>query len=251
MLKKLGKIAVTVSTLSITTMALADAPSHMAMPSQKSNTRGNFFLGVTGGVGMLDGTYSAVGDVSTDQRVFTPNAGGTSFLGGLLLGYQTVFSNRRVYLAIVGNALYNSLNRTVFNVIQSGTTSWNTAVAKNSFQGGLAIRLGKRMNNGVTPYILGGAEAGRWRLSVANDRTSAQFGIPANTTVSASKTLIGPQAGAGVLFDIRGRWQAGFEYAYTWFGDVSFASASTSAYTHKLTTGQNQVLASVVYRFNR
>lgn len=248
MLKKIGQVAVALTAMSVATMTLAGGPDHMAMPSHDTYaSHGNFFLGAAAGLGMFDGNYRAF-NTSNQLLATAPNAGGDSFLGGLLGGYQWSLSHH-LYVGVVANALYNSLNSDIRSTFATGTPG-NRAAVRNYFQGGLALRLGRELSSGVTPYILAGAEAGNWRLLVENKTGGTVNSIAANTTLSASKTLVGPQVGMGVLFDVCPHWQAGLEYAHTWFGDVSFNATTGSIATHKLTADQNQMLASVAYQFN-
>ncbi|HLB56866.1 MAG TPA: outer membrane beta-barrel protein [Coxiellaceae bacterium] len=224
MLKTIVKTGAIVSLVALTATAFAGGPDHMALASttaQPSNQTG-FFLGATAGMGTFntDETFTAGGTTASIRN------GVNSFLGGLLGGYQTVFSNN-LYLAIVGNAMYNSLNA---NLITLSTT--NISSIKNNFQGGAAVHFGKRMGT-ATPYLSAGVEAGSWKYSIPG--------------FSTTKTLVGPLAGVGVMFDVCHHWNAGLEYDYTWYSNINLGSGAT---TGKLKNAQGQAMAYATYLFN-
>lgn len=203
----------------------------------------SFFVGAAGGIGMLQGDYSA-SDFANRDRVYT-HLGQNNFLAGAVFGLETVLPNT-VYLAVVGNGLYNSQSDTVF------TSANHIATIQNNFQFGANLRLGVQMGN-ITPYILGGAEAGTWRLGLDNPGNSWNRGIAPRLFTDTSDTRIGPQAGAGVLLNLNNYWSLGLEYAHTWFGNVSMAlndGLTFRHWVHQANINQDQVLFSAAYKFN-
>lgn len=241
MSKKLKQIAIALSAVSLSAAAFAGGPDHMVMPSAAPGS-GGFFLGAAAGMGMLNATMTEADQSGSNSISLQRN----SFLGGLLGGYQTTFANN-VYLGIAANALYNSLNGSPFttsssNIDGNGNSGTESIGFKNNFQGGADVRLGMRIDS-ATPYILGGVEAGSWKFIFS----STGAGNPA---FSHARTLVGPKVGAGVLFDVCNHWQAGLEYAYTWFGNINLNNPGDTSHTAKQTFDQGQILASAVYTFN-
>jgi opacity protein-like surface antigen len=235
--KNLKKLSVVFSVAALSTAALAGGPDNMAMATDASNSAG-FFLGATAGMGMTDMTVTATDvDNGVTDSVVMPSQK-KSFLGGLLGGYQAVLSND-FYWGIAANAMYNSLNGSFFSETDSVNGS-DSNTLKNTFQGGADIRLGMKVNS-ATPYVLGGVEAGSWKFG------NVSTGEP---SYSKTRTLVGPKVGAGVLFAVDSNWQAGLEYAYTWFGNINAVRPTDPNDSVKVAVDQGQVMASAVYTFN-
>lgn len=236
MKKNLKKLGVVFSVAALSTAALAGGPDNMAMATDASNSAG-FFLGAAAGMGMTDitTTFTDVDD-SGSFNLSAPTQK-KSFLGGLLGGYQAVFSNN-FYWAVAANAMYNSLNGSFFSL--GGSNGNENFTLENNFQGGADLRLGMKIS-GATPYLLGGVEAGSWKLSTtATDEPG----------FSKTKTLVGPTAGLGVLVDLNTDWQAGLEYAYTWLGNINVVRPGDARDSVKFAVDQGQIMASAVYTFN-
>ncbi len=212
----------------------------------------NFFIGGTAGIGMLQGQYSSENPSNADTHY--ARIGNNTFLGGGLFGIQTVRAND-LYLALVGNALYNSQNATERSstVIVAGAAVANhIATVKNDFQYGANVRLGKKLGI-ATPYVLGGVEAGSWEMVLGNNNTVSNRGIAPGSHNGYSKTLVGPQAGVGVSLALNDNWSAGMEYAHTWFGNVNVTlvdSVTNFSWNHQTKVQQDQVLFSLNYAFN-
>ena len=104
-------LGATISALALTTVAFAGGPDNMAMPVQVNNN--HFFIGGALGMGVLNSTQNANGAFTTATTSSTlassSQVGSSSFLGGLLLGYNAIVGDD-FYVGVVGNALYNSLN---------------------------------------------------------------------------------------------------------------------------------------------
>jgi len=237
-----------VALLLSTLPALSSAGAMGPMPSGCDTT---FFAGGAAGVGMLQGNYEAFDQLNTDYRY--ARMGNDNFLGGALFGVQTVMPNS-VYLALVGNALYNSQSATQFLSTGPTTAPLRNHVVSllNNFQFGANIRLGMKMNN-VTPYILGGAEAGTWEMGLANRSATWTRGIAPNSDIQYKKTLIGGQAGAGALIDLNPFWSIGMEYAHSWLSHISsnlLDQTTLHFWRHKAVVNQDQILFSVNYKFS-
>lgn len=237
-------LGATLTAMTLATAAFAGGQDHMAMPVQNNNN--HFFLGGALGMGVLNAKQNFTNNL-TINSVVVNNAssnqpGPASFLGGLLLGYNAYVGDD-FYVGVVGNALYNSLNSNISRVALStpGPITLNNTL-RNSFQGGADLRLGMKVDS-VTPYILGGVEAGSWKY--------------ATNFATTTKTLVGPKVGVGVLFDVASNWNAGLEYAYTWFGTINANNAgqivsgtvSAGSSTNSVKVNQSQVLASLNYLF--
>ena len=212
----------------------------------------NFFIGGTAGIGMFQGQYAAVRPSNGDTH--QARIGNNTFLGGGLLGIQTVRAND-LYLALVCNALYNSQNAIgrSSTVIVAGTPVANhVATVKNDFQYGGTVRLGKKLGI-ATPYVIGGVEAGSWEMVLGNNNAVSNRGIAPGSNNGYSKTLVGPQAGIGVSLAVNDNWSAGMEYAHTWFGNVNVTlvdSVTNFSWNHQTKVQQDQVLFSLNYAFN-
>lgn len=175
------------------------------------------YIGITGGVSILEGDYRA-----HDDTIFGENhrvhAGSTDGLVGGVIGIQTIFSD--IFFAIQANALYNSTDR----LVRSGTTPLgvvgHSVNLKNNFQYGIDARIGITFCGGATPYILGGVEGAKWTMELRNDTLTPFRGILPGTT-NISETLWGPKVGAGVTFPISCNISGNIEYSYTWFGRIS------------------------------
>ncbi|WP_237762271.1 outer membrane protein [Legionella shakespearei] len=175
---------------------------------------------------------------------------GNSFLGGALLGIQKYFYND-VYLALAGNALYNSYDTSI-RLSTSATTGVTTMDVNlsNDFQYGLNVRLGKRFGT-ATPYLLAGVEAGKWDMTLTNASNVSARGLLANSSTTFGKTRSGFQAGLGTLVSLNDNWNFGIEYAHTWFGTISNnGSVPSQNYLHEAKIEQDQALFSLNYLFN-
>ncbi|CAM2953028.1 outer membrane protein [Legionella worsleiensis] len=238
--------------LSFSALAMASAVSFAGTMGPVVQDSGySFFIGGAAGIGMLQGDYTGYNPVNTDTHY--ASLGDNSFIGGGLLGIQTVLANN-VYLALVGNVLYNSQDS-----VQRSSTGPSTnpvrnhdVTVSNDFQYGGNIRLGMKMGN-ATPYILGGVEAGKWELGLGNISSTWNRGIAPLSGINYSKTLTGGQAGAGILVALNNNWNMGMEYAHTWFGDVNvdlIDGVTAFRWNHKADIQQDQVLFSLNYIFN-
>lgn len=152
---------------------------------------------------------------------------------------------------MVGNALYNSQNATERSSDNGAAIANHIASVKNNFQYGGNVRLGKKMGI-ATPYVLGGVEAGSWEMILGNNTAVSNRGIVPGAN-GYSKTLVGPQAGAGVSLALNSNWSAGMEYAHTWFGNLNAGlidSVTAFSWNHQSKIQQDQVMFSLNYMFN-
>lgn len=203
------------------------------------------FLGATAGMGMYDGTYHAANlfDDSHSSR----NAG-NSFLGGGIAGIESKLDE--FYLAIVGNAIFNTLS-------QDGRVSTNFSGTrnhifsyKNNFQYGGNFRLGANLW-GASPYLMGGLEAGTWEMQLGNNGSTFNRGITPFSNYGYKQTLVGPQAGMGFILAVE-NFNVGMEFAHTWFGTIrqSLLDPTTGiSWNHKNKIEQNQFMISAAYKF--
>lgn len=210
-----------------------------------------FFAGGAAGVGMLQGNYTAFDPLNADTH-YTKLAN-NNFLGGALFGAETVFSNN-MYLALVGNALYNSQSSVQFLSKSPATAPVADHIISlfNNFQFGANLRIGMQMKN-VTPYVLGGIEVGTWELGLANRSSHWVTGIAPNSDSQYKKTLIGPQAGLGTLIALNSYWGIGMEYAHSWLSHVAsnvLDNSNRHFWRHKASVAQDQILFSVNYKFS-
>lgn len=219
----------------------------MGMVAGPSNSE-IFFAGLTGGIDKIKGDYYATSNPVTFRP--TTQFNDYSFLGGMVFGLEKTFPNR-VYLALVGNTLYNSQSSNrIVNQTPLGIN--HLASLTSNFQFGAAIRIGADYEN-FTPYLLGGVEAGIWELGLSNYTNTIFRGIPAQQSISYKHTIVAPQAGVGTLYHFNPYWSVGLEYAHTWYRKTSIALIQPvipTQWDHFINVDQNQLMASVNYRFN-
>ena len=85
-------------------------------------------------------------------------------------------------------------------------------------------------------------------ITIANDSNKLNQGIPANSSVSHGKTLVGPEVGIGLRTAITDKFTLDLQANYTWYGTVAFARQSTnSLINHKVKIRQAAALASLAY----
>lgn len=206
----------------------------------------SFFVGATAGMAMHEGTYRAVNAIGDFH--YSKN-GGDSFLGGGIAGIETKISD--FYVALVGNALYNSLS-TDGRVSTNAVGVRNHVFSyKNDFQYGGNVRVGTNIWN-ATPYFMAGVEAGRWEMNLSNRSATFNRGIAPFSSTTYKETLVGPQVGLGVLLSAND-YSVGMEYAHTWFGSVDknlVTPVTGAVWSHRHKVEQNQVLISAAYKFN-
>lgn len=206
------------------------------------------YVGGAVGVGAYDGK-SSVSSVLTAES-YEAHHGGTSFVGGGLLGVEEIFCNG-IYTAVELNALYNSYDTNVRN-LNFGTGPLRAKV-NNDFIYGADLKLGMDINC-VLPYFVVGVSATRWQARVTNDSLVSEFGIAAGDSASFSKTRVGPKVGLGVRFAAWDCWDLDFQYSFTWYGKSSRTITDPTVttdgtWTHSNRHDQHRFLVSLNMRF--
>lgn len=233
----------------ITGLAFAGLLAATSLVHSNANDNGiHFYLGVNGGCESLDGRYLALNPVIGETH-FATIGNKSGFIGGVL-GAQTYLC-QNFFIALQGNALYNTLDAQVRKSTNTFGVPNHVVKVKNSLQYGLDARLGFRFCE-ITPYILGGFEAGKWTMTLANESTAYVRGIPPYSRLSFSKTLWGPKVGIGLSFPIYCSLIANLEYSYTWFGRVSaeLVDIPTAVlWHHRERIDQNSFTAGLNYLF--
>jgi opacity protein-like surface antigen len=218
------------------------------------------YIGISGGISPTVGQYSrwVTTELGTvDLGVQETNIGRTSGLFGGVAGLQTCFCNW-LFAAVQFNGYYNTSSFPVYYFTHGTGSSAGildtTLEVRNSFQWGFDGRLGFCFCGDISPYVLGGFEAGRWMLTLGNGNDRSSLGIPQRSFPSLMRTLYGPKVGAGVTFPLACHLAANLEYAYTWFGNVqadllNTTSTSKKLYHHKINIRQNSFVLGVNYLF--
>lgn len=188
------------------------------------------------GVGSYDGKRSISNSVTGQS--FTSNHGGTSFIGGGLLGAEYTFCDG-IYSAIELNALYNSFDTRTRDFNPAGTTGLFSTKIKNDFIYGADLKLGLNTNCAI-PYLVVGVSAARWQINSSNSTAASVFGLPAGASRSFSKTRVGPKFGFGVRFAAWNCWDLDFQYSFTWFGKHSRTVSDPAVTVPALWTHSNR-----------
>lgn len=173
------------------------------------------YVGGALGVGSFDGRTSITNSLLPENHY--ANHGGTSFIGGGLLGAETIMCNG-IYAAGELNALYNSHNFRARR-FATGAGIISTKI-NNDFLYGADFKLGYDWNC-VLPYVVVGVSAAKFRTHLSNPGTGTVFGIPAGSSSSFSKTRYGTKVGFGVRFGVWECLDMDLQYSYTWFGSQS------------------------------
>lgn len=180
--------------------------------------------------------------------------GGTSFLGGLVLGVDYTWCDvfcTNLYTALEFNARYNSYDKDVGRETNTvGIADFRTNVHSN-FQYGLDFKLGIPVDCcGTTPYVLVGVEAAQIRTKIHNDTAISFRGVPAFGSLSYHKTRAGVNAGFGVRFRVWECVDADLQYSYTWYGRHNRSVLDTTTglvWKHKTRLEENRVLLALTF----
>lgn len=205
------------------------------------------YLGVTGGLGIVDGRYRAHAAVTDDTHKAT--VGGTSALLGGVIGVEHTFTNN-LYSAIELNGLYDSYDQLVRLSTNAVGVSNHRVNIKNNFLYGAGVKVGASLN-GTIPYIIAGIEGGQWTMNLRNNSAVNVRGIDGFSSTNYNKTLFGPKLGVGVRLPLYKNISADMQYAYTWYGNISKNLVDSTAITwnHKVQIQQHSVLFALNYAF--
>jgi opacity protein-like surface antigen len=210
----------------------------------------DIYFGGTVGVGALETSYKSTSTLTNEKH--TLFGGGTSFIGGGILGVEYTFCNN-IYTAIEARALYNSTDRS-FEHRRLADGSGYSAKIKNNFIYGGDFKLGVTLDCCVTPYVLVGVEAGKWKTTFRNGTAEPVFGLAADSSASCSKTLCAPKVGLGVRFPLCDVLAADLQYAYTWYGTSKHHFAdplnTNNEWPHKREIDQHKFMVSLNYSFS-
>jgi opacity protein-like surface antigen len=210
----------------------------------------DLYFGGTVGVGALETTFRSTNTLIDESH--TVFGGGTSFVGGGILGVEYTFCNN-IYTAIEGRALYNSSDRS-FAHTRFVDGSYGAKIKNNFIYGG-DLKVGLTLDCCVTPYLLVGVEAGKWKTSLSNDTNGTLFGLAPNTSVSFSKTRCAPKVGCGVRFPLGDVFAADLQYSFTWYGSsrhslTDIITPDETVWTHKREIDQHKFMVSLNYSFS-
>lgn len=215
----------------------------------------DFYIGGTMGIGIPEIRYSQT-VISPDERLGDFDRGGAvTFLGGAVLGLENTWNNvfsSCLWTAIETKAYYNSFNKVI--TTQFLGTNYTPRVkvrVKNNFLYGADFKLGMPIScYGVTPYILLGVQAGKWRTTLSNDTFANEAGIPGQGVIHFGKTHAAPNVGGGIRFQLLNCATADLEYSYSWFTqDCIMLPLDADEYTHQVRVYQNKILFTVSFPF--
>lgn len=255
MKKMIKNFLLCTSAVLVSDYALANAPAPVLVPVVKqgvpttSPCRSPFYIGAKAGIAALSGKYSAFNPLAGDLHF--ARAGGTSGQFGLLIGAGT-FITSNLYTALELDGFYDSYNNNVR--ISSSTTGVHNHIAgiKANFRFGFSGRVGVQLYNGVMPFVMVGGELGSWTMRLANESTTSNRGIAANSSTSYKKTQVSPKIGGGIHFPICGALSGRLEYNYL-FGPTIKRSLVDSVtginWKHKASTNQHSVNIAFIYNF--
>jgi hypothetical protein len=126
--------------------------------------------------------------------------GGTSFLGGVILGLDRTWCDlfsTPLYTALEFNARYNSYDKDIARFTDAVGIANFRANIRSNFQYGLDFKFGIPVDCcGTTPYLLVGVEAAQIRTKLHNDTATPFRGIPAFGSASFHKTRAGCNVGS-------------------------------------------------------
>lgn len=211
----------------------------------------DIYFGGTVGVGALETSYRSTNTFTDESH--TVFGGGTSFVGGGILGVEYTFCDN-IYTAIEGRALYNSSDRSFRHTRFANGQHYGSKIRNNFIYGG-DFKLGVTLDCCVTPYVLVGVEAGQWRTRITNNTDDVVFGLASNSSVSFSKTRCAPKVGCGVRFPLCDVFAADFQYSFTWYGSSRHHLEDATIdpvniWTHKREIDQHKFMVSLNYSFS-
>lgn len=210
----------------------------------------DLYIGGTAGVGALDTTFKTSNSITGER--FKTHGGGTSFIGGGIIGLEHTFCNS-LYTAVEARALYDSFSETIRSSHDASGAVNHSVHLKNDFIWGGDVKLGVTLDCCVTPYLLGGVEVGKWKAHVRNNSETPSFGLAPFSSASRSKDRCAAKVGCGVRFPLCDIFAADFQYSYSWFG--SFKSHLTDPVTgdtwhSKTHINQHKFMISLNYAFS-
>jgi opacity protein-like surface antigen len=201
--------AIAALVLSAASIFAGSATPHHPHHIQAHAGYGKLIYGLGYGMGQNNSTLNTISQNTTTSALVT---GGTSFQGFGFVGYEAELSE--CYKASIQSDLgYDSLNKTV-----SSTTS-QTMKIKSGFNYGLSARAGM-VHGDFSPYLLAGLRIGQWSESISSP------------LVSAKKTLVAPELGAGIQFVLSDKVDGRMEYKYFFGGNINVVNG-TNTYTLK------------------
>ncbi len=191
----------------------------------------NFYAGGIVGIGEVEERFKVFSLAQQHEEV-TPFRG-SSFLGGGALGVEHYFGES-YYLALEGNGQYNTYKKAVH--VQTSSTSKMKLDLQNRFIYGIDLKAGVPLTicgveNGTTPYILGGIQAGPWKKSLFNPP-----GAP-DQRFKFFKHLWGTKLGGGVRFRVL-CVDVDLQYSYAWFNRFK------TPYVHRTSVNLQSILLS-------
>lgn len=155
---------------------------------------------------------------------FKPNG----FIGGVYAGYNFDAGNN-IILGVDGNFDYNRMKKSL--TVNSGDIQ-ASAETQLQWSGAVRARAGYAVDR-FLPYIAGGVAFG-------NVKNSLSFG---GNSYTATKTVTGWTAGAGVDYAATDNILLRLEYRYTDFGDKDFGLGTRSS------VKSNDIRLGVAYKF--
>ena len=149
--------------------------------------------------------------------------GSSSIIGGGQIGYNWQFPSNWLLGGEIDFRGTGTSTTTTLNTLPPGITNFaisDNFKASQSWNGSARVRLGYAWGP-LLPYITGGVAFGDVTLrSKFVPTTSGGIAFP-GSSVSASDTLVGWTAGAGLEYSLNPSWSLGAEYRYADYGNTS------------------------------
>jgi outer membrane protein OmpA-like peptidoglycan-associated protein len=188
--------------------------------------------------------------------------GGGGIVGGGQLGYNMQFPSNWVFGGELDIRGTDTSSTTTLNTLPAGLTNFvpgDNFKASQSWNGSARAKLGYAMGS-VLPYITGGVAFGDVTLRTNFIQTAAGGIVFPASRASASDTLVGWTAGAGIEIALSPNWSLGAEYRYADYGDTRLSlgrlttvasptAAATAAVSGRVGVQEHSLVAKVNYHF--
>lgn len=169
------------------------------------------FVGI--GIGSNQNISKATFDNNTTPASMTINSGNDALIFSSFAGVKRYVSSyiMNSYQLDVG---YDTLNNEMFTQMTPGSDADNAVItAKTGFYYGASTRFGLERGD-YSVYLISGVRSGQWTVNVANKSSTANQGIPANSSKDFITTSVSLLTGLGVHLALTDRINGLFEYQY-------------------------------------
>jgi opacity protein-like surface antigen len=188
--------------------------------------------------------------------------GGGGIVGGGQFGYNIQFPSNWVFGGEVDFRGTDTSSTTTLNTLPAGFANFivgDNFKASQSWNGSARAKLGYAMGQ-VLPYVTGGVAFGDVTLNSNFIQTTSGGVVFPASRASASDTLVGWTAGAGMEISLNPNWSLGVEYRYADYGSTNLslgrvttaatpAAAVTEPVSGHVSVQEHSLVAKVNYHF--